>query len=451
MGTGKSVISKPGAHFAPAAILWVSIFTIYALCPVTTSTDSRWTLYLAMSMIREHDSDLDEYASLMEDHDYRVIYLNDHIYSYFPLGLPCVVTPFVWVVDRVFEMRYSTDLAAYLSEHFPNETTAGIEKIAASFITALAAMLFYLFAHTRLGRSKSFLLTIIFAFSTPLFSTASRALWQHGLSALCLTAFLWIILESGAGRGWMFLGGFLLGFSYVIRPTNSISVMWLTLFVVVRYRKHLVSYLLGLWVPIMILVLNSLQTYQMFLPPYFLPQRLGTNEGFIDALAANLISPNRGLFIASPILLFSMLGIYLQYRKGRISLREIDLYLVLIIALHWIAISSFHNWHGGSSLGPRFFTDVIPYLAYFLIPVLEDGRFRTSRGWRIVFGLAALVSMLIHARYVTSIYPMLWNQKPVALIDAPQRVWDWNDLQMLRGLCTDKVEGRFPGCWLTPE
>ena len=85
-------ISTPPLSGKKADILWsavvfIFVFTVYILCPVTTSTDSRWTFYFSMSMLREQNADLDEYAHLMEDWDFRVVYLDDHIYSYFPLGV----------------------------------------------------------------------------------------------------------------------------------------------------------------------------------------------------------------------------------------------------------------------------------------------------------------------------------------------------------------------------
>ena len=234
----KLVNSKLNSNILWIAAAFLTVFFIYVLCPVTTSTDSRWTFYISMSMLREHNADLDEYAPLMEARDYRVIYLDDHIYSYFPLAIPFVSVPYVWVVDKVFDLRYSSDLATYLTDHFPDERLAKIEMIAASFISALAAVLFYLLVSLRLDRLRSFLLTLIFAFSTPMLSTASRALWQHGLSVLCLTTALWMILRGSPNKWWMFFLGALLGFSYVVRPTNSLSIFFLTLYIFINQRKY---------------------------------------------------------------------------------------------------------------------------------------------------------------------------------------------------------------------
>ena len=223
LNTSTPPLSGKKADILWSAAVFIFVFTVYILCPVTTSTDSRWTFYFSMSMLREQNANLDEYAHLMEDRDFRVIYLDDHIYSYFPLGVSIVSVPYVWAVDQVFDLRYSTDLATYLVNHFPDQRLAKIEKIAASFISALAAALFFMLVSPRLNRLNSILLALIFSFLTPMLSTASRALWQHGLSALVLTLVLWILLQQPQKKWYFFLAGFMLGFSHVVEWETYIS------------------------------------------------------------------------------------------------------------------------------------------------------------------------------------------------------------------------------------
>jgi len=432
------------------AAIFIVVFFAYILFPIATSTDSRWTFYISMSILREGNADLDEYAHLMEDRDFRVIYLDGHIQSYFPLGVSIISTPYVWMVDQIFDLRYPTDFAAYLAEHFPDQRLAKIEKIAASFISAVTALVFFILAASRLDKRRAAWLTLIFALLTPMLSTASRALWQHGLSALSLTLALWLLLHPTMGKLRIFLAGFLLGFSYVVRPTNSLSIAILTLYILLNHRKEVFSWFLGVLIPISLLVFQGLQTFHSILPPYYLPQRLGANSFFFDALIGNIISPNRGLFTTTPILLFSVWGIFLLIKTGRMSLKNIEPYLALIILAHWITISSFENWTGGWSLGPRFFTDIIPYLAWFLVPVFEEKSLWSQRWWKVIFSVAILLSGFVHFRYASSIYPLIWNGKPVSIVHEPRRAWDFTDLQVLRGTCEDQLEGPAPLCWFSP-
>jgi hypothetical protein len=431
--------------------VFLIVFIVYILCPVTTSTDSRWTIYFSMSMIHEHDADLDEYAHLMEgDGDFRVVHRNGHIYSYFPLGVSIVSVPYVWAVEKVFDLRNSTDLETYLMNDFPAEWIGRTEMIGASLISALAAVFLYMLVSLQLGRFPALLLTFIFAFATPMLSTASRALWQHGLSVLCLTVVLWLLLRPSRNRWDFLMAGTLLGFSYVTRPTNSLSVLFLTLYILINHRKDLFFYFAGLFLPLGGLVYGSWQLYGTTLPPYYMPQRLEIGPQFFEALAGHLISPNRGIFISTPIFLLSLLGIYLSLKNRGMKLTAIDPYLVAILAAHWVVISSFKYWYGGWTLGPRFFADVAPYFVYFLILVFKESQPWSLKLWKPVFAMLLLTSTLVHFRYVTSSYPFLWNGKPVDLIDAPERIWDTYDLQVLRGTCEDRLEGRAPACWLEP-
>ena len=48
-----------------AAGIIVLFWVIYAVSPVTTSTDSAWTFHVAASILQEHNINLDEYRGLM--------------------------------------------------------------------------------------------------------------------------------------------------------------------------------------------------------------------------------------------------------------------------------------------------------------------------------------------------------------------------------------------------
>jgi hypothetical protein len=62
----------------------------------------------------------------------------------------------------------------------------------------------------------------------------------------------------------------------------------------------------------------------MVLPPYYLPGTavtVGDNSTFGEALLGNLISPARGLFVFSPVLIFAIGGFWLamRTREGRLG------------------------------------------------------------------------------------------------------------------------------------
>ncbi len=213
-------------------------------------------------------------------------------------------------------------------------------------------------------------------------------------------------------------------------------------YVLFRYRLGIAYFLLGASIPALPFLLHHLSTYGALLPPYYRPERLGSNPALLEALAGNLISPARGLLIYSPFLLFCIYGVILKLKRK--DFRLLDALLMAVVALHWLAISSYHQWWGGASYGPRFMTDVLPIGAYFLIPAL--GEMTTARFWRswsrralgALFILAVIWSIFVHARGSMTPAAWAWNGAyPHAVVrvdDAPSRLWDWSDPQFLRGL-----------------
>lgn len=247
----------------------------------------------------------------------------------------------------------------------------------------------------------------------------------------------------------MFWVGCVLGFAYLIRPTNSLSVGFFGLYFLLNQRRQFWLYLLGVAAILLPYVVSNWLTYQNPFPPYSyqLFERLATPSIAAEALAGTLISPSRGLFIFTPVFLFAGYGLYLSTRKAPLSPRTLDAYLVAIIVLHWIVTCMFEDWGGAWSIGPRYFVDIIPFFTYFLIPVV--GAWTPSGPvLKSAFVLAVLLSTLVQLHCSTSIDPWMWNGKPEALVQAPQRKWDWGDMQFLRGFCSQNpLEGRAPACW----
>ena len=138
---------------------------------------------------------LDEYRNLIDMKiDYRLRVVDGHIYSYYPIATPLLITPIVWMINKVYPIFYPTDFYTYLAQHAPDTHTAKMEKLIAAGFVALSAVFIYLIARQYLGIIKSLFLTFIFAFSTSMWSTASRALWQHGPSVLFLTCALYLLI-----------------------------------------------------------------------------------------------------------------------------------------------------------------------------------------------------------------------------------------------------------------
>ena len=194
---------QPGHEFRRmvVAALFVVTFAVHALSPVTTSTNSAWTFHVAASILRQGNVSLDEYRPLMNlPADYQLLEVSGHIYDYYPVATPLLVTPVVWVTNKLYPLAHASDFYTYLSNHAPDDHTARLEKLTAAEIVALATVLMYLLARNRLDALPALGIALMFAFATSMWSTASRALWQHGPSALFLTLALYLIVIPSESR-----------------------------------------------------------------------------------------------------------------------------------------------------------------------------------------------------------------------------------------------------------
>jgi len=340
-------------------------------------------------------------------------------------------SPIVFLLEKI--QKNEVDLVEYARNGIP----AGLEKFIASIWMALASLFIYLigFSVTKDPKSSIFSM-LVFAFCTSAWSTASRGLWQHGPSMLMLSISLYLLLLSKNKPKIAQFVSIPLAFSYVIRPTNSISILFLSLYVLVEYREYFVRYILwSLLISIPFIVFNF-NVYDFFLPPYYMPNRIFSGSRFLEALAGNLVSPARGIFIFSPVLLFSIYGVYVKMKSK--TFLSLDFSIVAIVIGHYVVISSFPHWWGGHSFGPRLMSDMLPYFMYFFatfvasIPPMTAGIQKSAIS--ILFVLTAAFSFFVHYRGATQWDVYVWNSLPVNVDKAPERLWDWKDVQFLRGI-----------------
>ncbi len=103
-----------------------------------------------------------------------------------------------------------------------------------------------------------------------------------------------------------------------------------------------------------------------------------------------LLSPDRGLFVTSPVLLLTIPGAR-SLLAGRLK-RE-ALLAAGIAGAFVIFVASFSGWHGGSAAGPRYLLPVLPFL--FLLAAAALGRF--PRAFRVLGVTGVVFNLAITA------------------------------------------------------
>lgn len=404
-------------------------------------TDMVWTVPMALSLLHEGNLDLDEFPYAHGDG--RLRYVNGHWQSYFPSSSSVLVAPVVALVEYAMDTGTSPGLYAHLKSTQDWDLVAKLNQGIASLFAALTAVVIYLTSRFELNRPKALFLTLAVAFGTPLWSTASRDLWQHTTSVFAVAWVLYFLVRAQNGSRWaLFWSGLAAGVAYVTRPTTSLLALGATLYVAIEHRRHLLYFLAGAAVIAVPFLITNWAIYESLLPPYFRVSRIANNPDFWEATAGNLISPGRGLFVYSPLLLFGFYGFALNLRRRPIP--RLDVVLASVVVLHWLVISSFKHWSGGASYGPRFWTELVPVFAYFLIPVVDQvtrQSFWTNWPRRLLgalFFASIAWSVFVHYRGSTQFLAWHWNGSYLKVVDSvdedPSRIWDWSDPQFLRGL-----------------
>jgi len=406
--------------------------------------DSYWTVFTSRAIALRQTLDLrSEYSDLIRGDSpnlyRRTVDGRERVYDYFPYGVAVMTLPLMPVADAVLHLQGS-NLDRYLHE---NPIPGTLERVLASFFTGLAAVTMFVLGVLRLGRRHwpaALAAAVTLAFATSAWSVASRALWMQGPSMLVLTVALAIVVRAERDPRWVALLGPVVAWSYVVRPTNVVSVVVLSALVAVRWREMLLRYLLGAAVVAVPFVAVNLGTYGEVLPPYYRGDRLFRDADLGEALVGNLVSPARGLLVYSPFVVVLAVWGFVIRRRDR-GLYSVEVAAVVAVVLHWLVISSYFHWWAGWTYGPRFFIDVLPYLFLLALPAFARlfgylRRIRHEGSRRRAFAAITLVlagwSLFVQWRGATRFESLQWNWEPENVDFNPERLWSWSDPPFLR-------------------
>ena len=453
-----------GSNASIAAALFGFVLLTHLVSRVSQSADSFWTVPVMLSMLSEGNTNLDEYPQLLREkgfqgvecvtQDYRVVGTNSvsgcpvgsHYYYWYPIGTPVVALPlmacadaavrlFGKAADRMVEGHVGAVAREFLRRDYL-ESHLLVEVLLASIIVALTTVLLFFTARMYLGPGASAVLALLFAFATSAWSTASRALWQHGPNMLMLTAALYLLSLASRRPAALPWAAAPLTLAYFIRPTSSIVLAVVGVYVFVHHRSRFVRWLAVAAVTAAPFLAYNFYIYHQPLQSYyllslFLPPTPANLGRILNAFAGNILSPSRGLFIFSPFLLFSLAGIWLSLRRKWMT--PLAYYLAAALALHWIAISHYMYWTAGHCYGPRMFVDALPLFLFFLIPTFLWLHLDQPRRLRsVAFYSCVLISFFMHYRGAMYWAPYEWNG-PQSIVTTEQ-AWNWRDPQFLRGV-----------------
>ncbi len=386
---------------------------IFTKSKVFNQNDSIWNSFVSLSIVKHFDFNLNEYHLILKKTEYiNLVKKNNQYYNYYPFGISILVTPFLY-----FANLFDSDLESKMEQK-----SIKLDKLISAILISFSSILFFLICFEITSSNlKSLFLLFLFSFCTLNFSVLTRGLWQHtGLIFLYSILFYLILKEKN-----LFLISIILFCSYAVRPTSLLYLIFISVFLVFKFKK--INFLFLGFIVLGINFYLNFEIFGNFIHPYYDFNKVSKSDRFMEAFLGNLISPSRGIFIYSPIFLFSFIGIY--FKKKFEFLNLFDYSLILISISHLILISRNLNWWGGHSFGYRLMSDLIPVFIYFLIYYLKYVKINFLF---FLFSVLTLISLGINLNGANNMNTYLWNLSPNNIDSNPERNWDYKDLQFLK-------------------
>ena len=404
---------------SPSFLLFATVLVVYlANGRVIGAGDTLPARYLPFSLLRERNFDLDEFPQLYDKAATRAYPLLD--------GLPYYLRrPYAHLVSLYSPWPAVLVLPIYALPVLvgaPVESWApGLEKLSAAAIAALSMVLLFWALGGVVSRRWALGIALIYAFGTSTWSVSSQGLWQHGPSQLFLALLLVCLVKGMSDERFLAYAGFAMSAAVVMRYIDLLIVLPVAVCILAT-RPHL-ALRFALW------ALAPLIGFFAYNLAYFGAMVGGSGSTnvpiwaffvqvpLVEGLRGTLLSPSRGLFVYSPVLLFSVGGLVWVALRGPLLFRALAAGVVVVVPV----VAKWYQWWGGDSWGPRLLADTAPLLAFFLYPVTR--LLDRHALLKVVFVLLAATSVTAHG-LGAFFYDRRWEGiVDVAHDEAP--LWSW--------------------------
>jgi hypothetical protein len=419
----------PGQGLLIGALLGVLVFAVYnANGREIASADSQAAKFSSVMLARRHALSLDGVVGRQPLYGERQAFVRDrqgHWRNSYPLPPVLEAAAVASVLRGLGLLSLEAPLAPAI-----------VAKITASLLTSIAAVLAFLTARRLCAARQAMFVAVGFALGTGLWPTASQTLWQHA-SATCSLMAAVAIWTASTGR-WTparaAAAGALLGWSLSARPQTLpiIGIVTAGLMFDTPPRSRM-SLLIALLTPVAIFAALNLVWFgdPGGAQPQFQQLTLSVHnvrstwQAPLAGVAGLLASPSRGLLVFSPIVLVALLA------RAPAPWQPLLRWTLAAAAAQLLLYGSYSVWWGGYTYGPRYALDLLPVL----VPAAAlgaDRLARSRRAFRAIGGVALAWSILVAATGAFCYPYEQWNNDPVNLDQAHERLWEIRDSQIPR-------------------
>jgi hypothetical protein len=422
-------------------LLFCFSLAVFLSAPVIEVSDSRYAALLSECLWRHRTPDLDEYykvpvptlsgdAYLSADaNKYQLVKARGHVTYFFPHATSILSIPIVAAMNAAGVSAATPD------GHLSLDGEIRIARAVACVLMAGLTCVFFAMAQMVLPVSWAVVVALGASLGSQVLSTASRGLWSHDWEIFLygLIAYSLLNTEHRGARLHPIWLATLVAWIYFVRPTGSVAIVAVSAYVLWVHRKDFIAYAATLAGWLAAFVGYSWSVFGTILPPYYMASRISL-QNFPVALAGNLISPSRGLFVFVPTTLF-VLYLVARYRE-HLSHKQLSvLALAEIIGIEFVICTNFH-WSAGYCYGPRYFTDAVPWFVLLAILGLDAMRRAPNPSHHRIEIAAAIfllaVSVALNARGAWSFEALDWTMSPFA--QHSPSIFDWRYPQFMAGL-----------------
>lgn len=352
------------------------------------SEDTIPAIFLPVTILKEKTLNLNTYYEMMleryphpDDRDqkdglvpYYLREINGNYLSAFPIITPILSIP-IYAIPVLLGIEITWENLIILSH------------ISSAVIVSLSGvfLLYLLENYFELNSKKSLILVLIYLFATINLSLLSQALWQHGTIALFTILALIFLYRSFYSKNKnifdfnMSLVGLMLTLAFLTRPTALLLVPFFGLLILEKSKftmnliYKIMSFILGTFPALGFFYWYNQAFYQDFSNQGYSDQFMNSwLSPFPEGFLGMWFSPSKGILIYSPILIFSIIGLYLAIRKGQWRINYRYIVFACIVILHTLFLSIWKHWYGGWGFGYRMASDVLVFFILLLVPYITS-------------------------------------------------------------------------------
>ncbi|MBI1324821.1 hypothetical protein GC170_16770 [bacterium] len=442
--------------FVLAAVLFCFLTACYiANGRYVGSGDCVPAMYLPIAMARGDGPWLDRFAAYLAGPDGRLPGYCEksqgHVVSRYPVGPGLLLTPLV--APQVW-LRDLTVPGWDGSAESCRQAARQMAKNASAVMASLSMVLLWLILRSLFGDSAALFGTLAAALGSGMWSTAAQAPWQHGPAVFCLCMVMVVLKFGTENRLAGLVAGFFAAMIVVCRTVDLPISAALGLFVLRRKPGMRVGFLVSSSMVAIVWATWNVYFFDHLTGGYAEIEKMhGWAHGIQGSwstplptgLAGTFLSPSHGLIVYCPWVLAVLAAPAVLKRIVDPNDRRLAAVLGFSLLPTTIILAKYGCWWAGHCFGPRFWIDSTPVFAVFAaglwsISCLSPGMMSTVLRAFLVVSL--IWSAGLHAIAVAT-YPTSWHSVPTNVDRDHDRLWDFHDNEVTRGL----REGPHPREW----